>query len=1277
MNAPAQERTALGLPLASGGTTLIEASAGTGKTYALTTLVARLLVEEPSAGEREGGPRKGLAPRKKEPSAGEREGGPRKGLAPRKKEPSAGEREGFAPRKKEPLEIGALLVVTFTNAATDELRDKIRHTLRAAVRMAAGDAGRQDAQARELLAHWDALGIDREDVVGRLEVAIADLDRANVLTIHGFCQRVLTDFAFDCGLSFGFEVTGDGFDVVRAVVRDHSRRVLYPAPSVRVRYAMERKFLPEELADWVAGKVAKRDLEIRGAERLDAAARALLEDREEAWRTALEDAHAAWGVAGGVGDADTELESVGAMLDQAEGVLAGRRGEDLGAAELADTLDARYVTLRECLKRLDRAGTALREAYEDWLPRARREVLEEAREAIDRRVREDRLLGYDDLLTVVQRAVEASPELAARLRERFPCALIDEYQDTDRVQADIFERIYPSEGKSKSDGANGGTGRMFIVGDPKQSIYRFRSADIFAYLGASSRVGQEERLRLGRNYRSVPELTEAVNALFRRPRPFVLPDIDLEPVASAFPANAPRLVVEGEEDVAPLQFRILPGRGPKKPTKGDATTTAAARAAGEIARLLALGAEGRARIGDQPLTGGDIAVLVRKTDQGRTIAEKLRGHGIRSVEIGDADVFESREADQLERLLWAISKPQSPDRIRGALAGDLFSLDAGELARLVDDDEAWNVWKERLEAWRGIWEAQGVATAIRRLMWDFDASHGVARMLRHPEGARRLTNVMHLAELLQQAEADGRLSPTGLAAWFSRRRANARRGDEVAQLRLESDEELVKIVSIHRSKGLEFPIVFLPFAWDARTPAQNKRDRVDAVYHDRTEVDYPEVLHLKPDDAAHRSEWLEDYSDETRLLYVALTRARLRCVVTWGPANQSEHAPLGWLLQPPEPEGADGDVDPESALAIAAAASKDHSAPNWMAALERVAANCPGAIAIEPLSGADAPEPVGPRTPDPVLRARHLERALRRTRQMTSYSALARGTGAAATMPDHETVELPDHDDDAPEAAAEGEGTRATPPEAPERTPFTFPSGPRAGNCLHRIFERLDGRRESGADLDALCRESLAAHGFGVEWAAVARTMVENTRRVRLVASAGPGAGAGFRLDDLARPISEMEFHLPVHRLDRRRLGATLAAHGHGDPLAGADSRPIEGFLRGFIDLVAMHDGCWYVVDYKSNLLGPSPDSYAAEGLGGAMARGGYRLQYLLYVLALHRYLSARQPGYDYESHVGGAFYLFLRGVDPAAGMDRGVFFDRPSAACIAALDACLAEEGT
>ena len=1250
MNAPSRERTALDLPLAERGTTLIEASAGTGKTYALTTLVARLLVEDG-------------------------------------------------------LEIGALLIVTFTNAATDELRDRIRHTLRAALRLAAREAGRPDPQAVELLEHWGGLGIARKDVVGRLEVAVADLDRANVLTIHGFCQRVLSDFAFECGLSFGFEVTGDGFDVVGAVVRDHWRRVLYPAPPVRVRYATERNFMPDDLAKWVVGKIAKRDLRVRGAERLDAAARAALDAREGAWARALGEARAALEEVGPDQiAADDELTRVAAVLDEAEGLLASASGgaEALRAVELAGMVHPRHPGLANRLTRLDQAGAALWDLYEDWLPRARREVLDEARAAIDQRVKDDRLLGYDDLLTVVQRACETSPELPARIRERLPCALIDEYQDTDRVQADIFERIYRGTGgeQDRDDAPRRAEGRVFLVGDPKQSIYRFRSADIFAYLKASRGIGGEERLHLARNYRSVPKLVQGVNALFDRRSPFVLPDIDFEAVASGFPSDAPRLVIDGEvPEEAPLQFRILPQPDTKQVSKRDAGSIAVNQAAGEIARLLALGAERRACIGDRPLAGGDIAVLVRKVEQGRKIAARLREHGIRSVEIGDADVFESREAEQLERLLWAISKPQSPDRVRGALAGDLFGLDAVELARLVDDDEAWNVWKERLETWRGIWLTQGVATAIRRLMWGFDdprerlgdtsgdgdapddpqrPRHGVARMLRHPEGARRLTNLMHLAELLQQAEADGRLSPTGLAAWFGRRRVNARRGDEVAQLRLESDEDLVKIVSVHRSKGLEFPIVFLPFPWDARWPELNSRNRVDATYHDRSDEGYPEVLHLQPEAEEFASEWLEDHSDETRLLYVALTRARLRCVVTWGPAFRSEHAPLGWLLQPPE---AANDDDPEAALATAAAVSKGHSSREWTAALERVAATCPGAIAIEALSDVDTAEPDRAPPSLPVLRARHLDRGLRRTRQMTSYSALTRGPGAATSTPDHETVEMPDRDgDDAPDTQVEEVFAPAGPSavqsrtrEPSERTPFTFPSGPRAGNCLHRVFERLDGGDAPADDLDALCGESLAAHGFALEWTTVARTMVENARRVRLAALEGPGAGAGFQLEGLNRPISEMEFHFPVRGLDRRRLGETLAAHGYGNPLAETSPRPIEGFLRGFIDLVAVHEGCWYVVDYKSNLLGPSPESYGPEELDRAMIRGGYRLQYLLYVLALHRYLTVRQPGYDYERHVGGALYLFLRGMDPSAGMERGVHFDRPSAGCIAALDACFA----
>ena len=1215
MSATGGARTALDLPLAGDRVTLIQASAGTGKTYALTTLAARLVVEERQ-------------------------------------------------------EIGALLVVTFTNAATDELRDKIRHTLRAALRLVLGDPGRPEPQARELMAHWDACGIARTEVAGRLDVAIADLDRANVLTIHGFCQRVLRDFAFECGLPFGFEVTGDGFDTLKEVVRDYWRRALYPAPPSRVRYAFAQRFLPDELADWVAGNVAKRGLEIRGAEPLDDAAAAALGDCERRWAETLEEARGALQSAAARRVSDGDLEVAAVAIEGAEAALTDKDGSDFAPGAAAAAVRKRYAALGDSLDTLHTVGSALRAQYDAWLPRARRAVLEDARRAIDARARDERMLGYDDLLTVVHSAVAGSGNLATRIRARFPFALIDEYQDTDRIQADIFQRIYA-----------GGQGRLVIVGDPKQSIYRFRSADIFAYLKASERIGPGDRLSLARNYRSVPPLVAAVNALFDRPHPFVLPDIAFEPVASAYPADAPRLIVAGEGATAPLQFRMFLGRDGKRPPKGEVTTAAARQAAHEIATLLALAARKQARIGDRPLAGGDIAVLVRKTDQGRAVADELRRRGVRSIEIGDADVFESREAEQLERLLWAVAKPQSSDRVRGALASDLFGLEATDLARLVDDDEAWNVWKERLDAWRAVWEASGVATMIRRLLWAFvdkagqesGTGRGAARLLQHPLGPRRLTNVMHLAELLQQAEADARLSPTGVASWFSRRRAHARRGDEVAQLRLESDEDLVKIVSIHRSKGLEFPVVFCPFAWDARTPAQNRRGRAEAVYHERSCADYGEVLHLAPSGAEFDQEWLEDFSDEMRLLYVALTRARLRCVVSWGPVNQSEHAPLGWLLDGRDTAG--GPEDPELALRTAATAVKRLKAEDWTAAIERIGTRCPGGISVATVAtDADVPVTSVDAKPAVVLRARRFQRRLRRVRQMTSYSALVRAAGVAEAPFDHEQVELPDHDGALEAVADEVSGTDASrKPDVPERTPFTFPSGPRAGNCLHRMFERLDDPANA-ADIETVCRESLAAFGIGDEWVAVARSMVEDARAVRLSATTGPGSGdiGGFRLGALARPIAEMEFHFPAEGVDRRRLGATLETHGYGNPLAGASSRPVEGYLRGFIDLVAVHDGCWYVVDYKSNLLGPTADRYAGAHLDEAMGRSGYRLQYLIYLLALHRHLALRLPGYDYERHVGGAFYLFLRGMDPAAGMARGVYFDRPSAACMAAIDACF-----
>ena len=1197
--------TPLDLPLDGTGTTLIEASAGTGKTYALTTLTARLIVEA--------------------------------------------ERE-----------IGDLLIVTFTVAATDELRDRVRRTLRAALRAATGQVADAGDQAQELLARWNGLGISAAAVARRLEPAVADLDRANVVTIHGFCQRVVKDFAFECGLPFGFEVSGDGFDVVSAEVRDHWRRGLYPAPMARVQFARWQRFLPkvpgmdpfgtqQNLTDWVMGHLGKPALQVRGTTPLDEAALMELAASEAAWDTALETARRS-AAKGGAAEVSEALETPLAVAFDAKATFAA-------LAEARAESD-----MKRDLAALDEAAAALLATYWEWLPRARRSALEETRERVTRRGRAERLLGYDDLLLTVHDALKRVPTLGARIRRRYPFALIDEYQDTDGVQADIFQRVY-----------GGGAGSMVIVGDPKQSIYRFRSADIFAYLRTSKSVADAARLQLAHNYRSVPRLVAAVNTVFDREHPFGLPEIRFSAATPAERATGAGLCVVGEEDAPPLQFRLFPPNA-KVLNKNEAAPLAASHAADEIAQLLAASQEGGASVDGRPLEGFDIAVLVRTGEQGRRVAGALAERGVRSVEVGVDDVFASREAEQLERLLWAIASPHSPGRMRGALAGDLFGMDAAELARLADDDDVWNAWKERLGEWRATWSAGGVAAMLRQLLKRFDLSAtaaarapngGARQLLRHPDGARRLTNVMHLADLLQQAEAAGRRTPAGLAAWFSRRRARVNEHDEVAQLRLESDEQLVKIVTVHRSKGLEFPIVFLPFAWDARVAP---RMLWDAQFHVRDDPGFAEVLHLAPTDADRAEARLEDFSEEVRLLYVALTRGRLRCVVTWGRVKGSEAAPLAWLLHGVAGDMAGEPEDPVQALEAARQAAKKMKPAAWIERVEALVARCPEGIkAVELPAAAAASKLAVERPARKPLEARRLGRALGRIRQMTSYSALAGQAGAAQSGLDHEAIERPDHDVD---AASDGDDPHLD--NAQPRSAFTFPAGARVGRCLHEVFERI----AHGAALDVVVGEELAHHRIDGAWREVAARMVGNVWNAPLQAASGPGAGTSWCLAELQQPLPELEFHLPARHLARAALGRVLAAHGYGPSLPETGEQPLEGYLRGFIDLVAEQDGCWYLIDYKTNLLGREAGEYAPPRLAQAVARHGYHLQYLLYLLALHRHLRLRLPGYAYEQHIGGVFYLFTRGVegaDAAPTSRRGIYFDRPSEACIDAMDACFA----
>ena len=1213
--AASHNATPLDAPLAGG--LVIEASAGTGKTYALTTVAARAVVEAA-------------------------------------------------------LPIEQLLVVTFTVAAAGELRHRLRRTLVVAATYGKTNA---DPQAESLAAQWQRLGLADDMVRQRLAQAIRSLDRANVLTIHGFCQRLLTDFAFDGDTPFGFVVHGDDEAQVGAAVRDFWRRRLATAPTPMLEHAARAGFTIKELATWANRLHAKPGLEIRGA----TAASQALDAALAAWHGTFEDAKAAWpthceAFATQLAKRQWRKNSLPKMKRHLEALEQAFANNDAGLLPLAD---AGYFGANKLaailLKRppqqlprspllplfdqLGEAATALAAERDAWLRCQYRDLLTSVRETLRDNAWRERRLSFNALLTEAHRALagDHGSALAATLRARFPLALIDEFQDTDGLQARIFEQIYAAP-PAEDEQASG----LVTVGDPKQSIYGFRGADVFAYLRTSRATATATRLQLDINHRATPGLVQAVNALFAGTTPFLLPALQFHPaLPRASDADSAPAGLVAPAATKPFELRLLSAEDDgERYTKEQCEALAAEDAATQIAALLH---NPQATLAGNSLTGRDIAVLVRTRHQGASMAQALRNEGVQSVQADETSVFSTSEAAQLQWLLAALvplaqdaaTAHEAGQRLRTALAGDLFGLDLAGLAALVDDDTVWSTWQQRARDWAHLWQRSGVAALLRHLLFA-DPVQGAAELLRSPTGVRQLTNMLHLAELLQQAESAEHLSPAACVEWLADRRKAP--PEEATQLRLESDEQLVRIVTVHRSKGLEFPIVFCPFAWFRRREPRD--DPPTAEYHDPSQPDFPEVLDLAPNVPAHDRQRVEAQAEELRLLYVAVTRAQHRCVVTWMQAPDAAGAPLAWLLHRRGEH-----TDPAAAMKATQHHFRNLDANAWQRAVREFATTSTDIDVVPPTAGTTLPPATAPAThANTVFTARSFERPLRPVRQMTSYSALVADAGAAATPDEHAEVERADHDQRV-EQPTDSDATTSG------ESFFAFPRGRRAGDCLHELFEHSDG--SDPAPEPALCQRALTRRGMDARWAEVAGAMVANARTTPL-APADAGARA-FRLSDLRQPVAELEFHLPAAGLDRARLGTCLAAAGYDDPFAtlGDDLDRINGFLHGYIDLVAEHAGRWYVVDYKSNWLGGSVDAYAPAPVAAAMRRGGYHLQYLLYLVALHRHLKLRLPDYDYEQHMGGAYYLFIRGMRPERP-GHSVWFDAPPQACIVAIDACL-----
>lgn len=1098
-------------PLA--GVNLIEASAGTGKTFTITTLFLRLLLERR-------------------------------------------------------LRVGEILVVTYTNAATAELRARLRSRLSAALARFEGSAAAEvDDTLAELHQRRLANGEIEEDR-RRLTAALYAFDDAAIFTIHGFCQRTLQEHAFESGAPFEAQLVTDQRPLVREIVRDFWVQQLHAAPHEFVRHVQGKYRCLPDLTGLALRAAALHDVPVLPA-------------------------------------------------------ITGPLAED------ADN-EARLL-------------------------RMRLELVGHARAELQRRKEEANIQYYDDLLTRLRDGLRrpAGALLAEQIRKRHPAALIDEFQDTDAVQYEIFRTVYRDA-----------EGPLFLIGDPKQAIYSFRGADVHTYVAAKGDAGEERQRTLGINRRSEPRLVAAVNAVFAGAGdPFVLAGIGFEGAVAA--DEAPQPLGGALAGRAPFQFLHLRAPEAKPINKGDGALFVARAIAGEIARLLADGPT----IGDRRVRPNDIAVLCRTNKEARQVQVELRQLRVPSVLQTDESVLETLEAAELQRILAAMAEPGDTSALLAALATPTLGVSAAAIDALRNGGSEWERWTTSFHRYHALWLEAGFLPAFRLLLRECGVSK---RLLGEIDGERRLTNLLHLAEILHNTASESHRGPLALAQWYDEVCTDAEaRADaiaDLAQIRLESDELSLKLATIHRSKGLEYGIVFCPFLWDGRLLKGN--DDKELRFHDPSHGERLTLDIGVPTDAAHKAlAKREALAEAMRLLYVALTRARHRCVVVWGRFNEAETSPLAYVLHQPQPIAATSSAERAEATAQRYKSLDD---AGLLADLQRLAAAAGGVIEIAPLTDAPAPEYQPDRDDSPALVCREAERALSLRWRTSSFSALIAGGQKLS----HEAEEGVDRDE-----ADEGSGD-VRPAAARQVELADFPAGTRAGLLLHSIFENLDfqGSEEHLGEVVDRC---LADYGVAAELREPLLRALPEILSTPLDEKPDP-----LRLAYVGRRarLDELEFLFPVRQRSRGPavhsgdLALLFARHGSGlggryiERISQLGFPPLAGFLKGFIDMVFVQNGRWYVVDYKSNHLGPHPESYTQPRLLASMEQHHYFLQYHLYAVAVHRYLAARLEGYDYDRHFGGIYYLFLRGMAPQHPRFTGVFHDRPPRELIVGMSKLLDE---
>jgi exodeoxyribonuclease V beta subunit len=1195
------------------GSRLIEASAGTGKTWTIAALYVRLVLGH-------------------------------------------GGGDGFE-RALLPSEI---LVMTFTRAATRELSNRVRERLVEAAAFFRGEAAPDDPYLAALAASYPGHA-ERQQTAHRLVLAAETMDEAAIFTIDAWCQRMLREHAFDSGSLFDEELVSDEHALFEDAAHDYWRQNVYPLNSnalaalmgcwqdvgalkQSVRELVRRVGIlgdtPDEALAFLIARVERAQLAelarlkdgwLERANQMEqwiAGQRALAPkcfngnklrpDSLVKWFDALR----AW-----AGDPALVMP---AMTDTAWHRLTPDGITDAFSKDFSVAIPACFeatTDLWEALKAIDPLAHALFRHAAASIARRMAELKKRSRQ-----------FGFADMLERLKAALEGpnGGALRSRIAAQFPVAMVDEFQDTSPDQYAIFNLLYRVADNERAHG-------LFLIGDPKQSIYGFRGADIHSYL--SARLATEGRhYQLGTNYRSTAALVEAVNQLFIH--------AEGDEKHPGFAAGAFRF---RKGEVNPLPFEPVGAQGRKQQLVGvdgpyqalaicssdrddmradDYREFFAHHCAEHIVGLLndpKVGfAEGEKFMRLMP---ADIAILVRDRREAAAIRRALAQRKVASVYLSDKDsVVDSEEAADVLRWLHAVANPLDGGLARAAFATRTAGLSLAALARMSSDEMAWEERVEQLKALHVVWQRQGVLAMLRRFVHELNLP---STLLRQAGGERRLTNLLHLAELLQAASG-GLDGEQALIRWFAEQVAGIGEGGDERVLRLESDAELVKVVTVHKSKGLEYPLVYLPFAVTAR-----KTDRRNRSFFEFVGADGERRLDLALSDEALEAVDRARIEEDLRLLYVALTRARhflwlgvAAVAAKKAGENKLHESALGYLLG--------------GGAAIAAA--------DMQARWEQLR----GASEAIELKALDAPEGVTllsrAENRPPLVDAAVFAGSFERNWSVGSFTSLTRQTGAAPMRAQEETL------------------LEEEPKQAPARTDdapwHRFPRGSVPGNFLHEQLEWM-GQEGFATVLDPGFDARLGSRCERAGWGNRKDDAIAWLREVATT----PLPQLGAPLAALGAVLPEMEFWFPSRHLKSAELDQLCAGSlldGVARPVL--PERQLHGMLKGFADLVFEHEGRYWVLDYKSNSLGAGDAAYSRSAMAAGMAAHRYDIQGAIYMLALHRLLRSRLGDqYDPARQLGGALFLFLRGIANTA--TRGCYLLEPDLALLDGLERLLDDD--